>query len=99
MVFGDHVMIGVVGVDAEGQKHVLAIREGATENATVAKQLLEDRVVCGMNPDQRRLFVIDGSKALRATIHAVFGNTRCSCVALINCATWWTTFRKIRRNK
>ena len=34
MVFGDHVMIGAVGVDAEGHKHVLAIREGATENAT-----------------------------------------------------------------
>jgi transposase-like protein len=42
MVFGDHV-IGAVGVDAEGHKHVLAIREGATENATVVKELLEDR--------------------------------------------------------
>jgi hypothetical protein len=31
MVFGDHVMIGAVGVDTEGNKHVLAIREGATE--------------------------------------------------------------------
>jgi hypothetical protein len=29
-----------VGVD--GNKHVLAIREGATENAAVAKELLED---------------------------------------------------------
>lgn len=32
--------IGAVGVD--GNKHVLAIREGATENAAVAKELLED---------------------------------------------------------
>jgi hypothetical protein len=31
-----------VGVDVEGNKHVLAIREGATENAAVAKELLED---------------------------------------------------------
>jgi putative transposase len=44
MVFGDHVMIGAVGVDAEGHKHVLAIREGATENATVVKELLAARV-------------------------------------------------------
>ena len=27
----------------------------------------------GVDPDQKRLFVIDGSKALRAAINAVFG--------------------------
>src|SRR5579864_4863195 len=74
MVFGDHVMIGAVGVDAEGHKHVLAIREGATENATVTKELLEDLVARGVNPDQKRLFVVDGSKALRTAINAVFGS-------------------------
>jgi transposase-like protein len=74
MTFGDHVMIGAVGVDVEGNKHVLAIREGATENATVVKELLEDLVARGVNPDQKRLFVIDGSKALRTAINAVFGN-------------------------
>jgi putative transposase len=74
MVFGDHTMIGAVGVDTEGHKHVLAIREGATENATVAKEVLEDLVARGVNPDHKRLFVIDGSKALRAAINAVFGH-------------------------
>ena len=73
MAFGDHVMIGAVGVDLEGNKHVLAIREGATENATVVKELLEDLVARGVNPEQKRLFVIDGSKALRTAINAVFG--------------------------
>lgn len=73
MQFGEHVMIGAVGVDDQGCKHVLAIREGATENATVAKELLEDMVERGMQPDQKRLFVIDGSKALRTAIKAVFG--------------------------
>jgi putative transposase len=72
--FGDHVLIGAVGVDEQGYKHVLAIREGATENATVAKELLEDLVARGVNPGQKRLFVIDGSKALRAAINAVFGS-------------------------
>ncbi len=74
MVFGDHTMIGAVGVDTEGHKHVLAIREGATENTTVVKELLEDLVGRGLSPDHKRLFVIDGSKALRAAINAVFGN-------------------------
>jgi transposase-like protein len=73
VVFGDHTMIGAVGVDAEGRKHVLGIREGATENATVVMELLQDIVARGVDPKQKRLFVIDGSKALRAAINAVFG--------------------------
>jgi transposase-like protein len=73
MSFGDHTMIGAVGVDAEGNKHVLAIREGATENATVVKELLEDLAERGVGPEQKRLFIIDGSKALRTAINAVFG--------------------------
>ena len=73
MQFGDHVMIGAVGVDEKGAKHVLAIREGATENATVAKELLEDLVERGVNAEQKRLFVVDGSRALRTAINAVFG--------------------------
>jgi putative transposase len=73
MAFGEHMVIGAVGVDAEGNKHVLAIREGATENATVVKELLEDLVERGVAPEQKRLFIIDGSKALRTAINAVFG--------------------------
>src|ERR1017187_1555068 len=73
IVFGDHTMIGAVGVDAEGRKHVLGIREGATENATVVMELFEDIVARGVDAKQKRLFVIDGSKALRAAINAVFG--------------------------
>jgi transposase-like protein len=73
IVFGEHTMIGAVGVDAEGRKHVLGIREGATENATVVMELFEDIVARGVDAKQKRLFVIDGSKALRAAINAVFG--------------------------
>ena len=73
VVFGEHTMIGAVGVDAEGRKHVLGIREGATENSTVVKELLEDIVTRGVDPKRKMLFVIDGSKALRAAINAVFG--------------------------
>lgn len=48
--------------------------EGATENATVVRELLEDMVARGVSPDRKRLFIIDGSKALRTAINAVFGN-------------------------
>jgi putative transposase len=73
LIFGDYTMIGAVGVDVEGNKHVLGIREGATENSTVVKELLEDIVARGVDPKRKMLFVIDGSKALRAAINAVFG--------------------------
>ena len=73
VVFGEHTMIGAVGVDVKGHKHVLGIREGATENATVVTELLQDIVARGLNAKQKRLFIIDGSKALRAAINAVFG--------------------------
>ena len=70
---GSYHVICAVGVDDQGHKHVLGLREGATENAVVAKALLEDLVARGLDPERRRLFVIDGAKALRAAIDAVFG--------------------------
>ena len=71
--YGGHQVISAVGVDAQGAKHVLGITEGATENAVVVKGLLEDLVERGVRPDRRRLFVIDGSKALRKAIDEVYG--------------------------
>lgn len=73
MVFGDHHVIGALGVDAEGHKHLLGIQGGATENAAAVKDLLERLVEQGVDPKRKRLFVIDGSKALRTAINAVFG--------------------------
>jgi transposase-like protein len=71
--FGPYHVICAVGVDEQGHKHVLGFREGATENAEVAKALLEDLGARGISPFQKRLFVIDGSKALRKAIDQVFG--------------------------
>ena len=73
--FGAHHVIVAVGVDTRGQKHVLGLRSGATENATVVTALLEELVERGVRPGRRRLFVIDGSRALRAAIDRVFGAT------------------------
>ena len=70
--FGEHHVLVAVGVDGEGRKYVLGLAEGASENQIVANGLLEELVRRGVKPDRRRLFVIDGSKALRAAIDAVF---------------------------
>ncbi len=69
----DHVVIGAVGVDESGNKHVLGLHEGATENESVCKALIEDLVARGLRVDRTRLFVIDGSKALAAAIRKIFG--------------------------
>jgi len=51
----------------------LGLWDGSTENATVATALLSDLVERGLDPEQGTLFVIDGAKALRKAIRAVFG--------------------------
>ena len=71
--FGTHHVLAAVGVDAEGKKHVLGVRQGASENTEVTSALLADLVERGLDPQRRRLFVIDGSKALRKAIDQVFG--------------------------
>ena len=73
IVFGDYHVLAAVGVDATGRKHVLGLREGPSENATVTTGLLEELVERGLRADRRRLFVIDGAKALRSAIGHVFG--------------------------
>ena len=73
MHFGEQCVLAAIGVDSQGDKHVLALKEGATENAAVCKDLLEQLVEQGVHPQRRRLFVIDGSRALRTAINAVFG--------------------------
>jgi transposase-like protein len=73
LIFGAHHVIVALGVDAKGRKHVLGLTDGASENAAACQRLLEDLVTRGVKPGRRRLFVIDGSKALRAAIDAVYG--------------------------
>jgi putative transposase len=70
---GKQVLVVALGIATNGEKHVLGLWQGATENATVVQALLEDLVARGLKPDRRYLFVIDGAKALRAAIERVFG--------------------------
>jgi putative transposase len=69
----DLVLLAAVGVDGVGDKHPLAVIEGATENATVAQALLDNLIERGLNPKLCRLFIIDGAKALTKAIRKTFG--------------------------
>lgn len=71
--FADHVVLVALGVDVGGTKHVLGLWEGATENGAACRALLSDLVHRGVEADRTRLFVIDGSKALRSAIRDVYG--------------------------
>ena len=73
IVLGDHTVVIALGVDTEGKKQILGLREGHTEHSRVAKALLGDLVDRGLDPDRARLFVIDGAKALASAIRTVCG--------------------------
>jgi transposase-like protein len=70
---GGETVVVALGIAITGEKHVLGLWQGATENTLVVKSLLEDLVARGLKTDRRYLFVIDGAKALRAAIARVFG--------------------------
>lgn len=67
------MIVVAVGLDAVGEKHLLGLKPGDTENASVVKALLTDLVERGIGQDKRRLFIIDGAKALRSAIQSVYG--------------------------
>lgn len=69
----DHLVLIALGIDESGEKHVLGLYEGATENAVVCTGLLSDLVARGLRTDRSMLFVIDGSKALAKSIRTTFG--------------------------
>ena len=70
---GDHLVVVALGIDEQGEKHVLGLHEGATENEATCSALIEDLVARGVRSDRSRLFVIDGSKALVAAVRKAFG--------------------------
>jgi putative transposase len=69
----DHVLLIALGIDAEGEKHVLGCFDGATENATACTALLTDLRERGLRTDRTTLAVLDGAKALLKAVREVFG--------------------------
>jgi len=71
--FHEHCVLIALGVDSQGAKHVLGLREGSTENTAVTRARLADLVERGLPTERSVLFVIDGAKALRRAIVDVYG--------------------------
>ena len=71
--FHERVILVALGIDAQGNKHVLGLREGSTESTRVVRSLLSDLVDRGLDADRARLWVIDGGKALSRAIVDCFG--------------------------
>jgi transposase-like protein len=74
IIVAKHHIIAAVGVDAQGNKHVLGLASGSSENAKVVKDLLTTLTERGVDLNQPRLWVIDGSKALRSGIEQCCGD-------------------------
>jgi putative transposase len=70
---GDHLMVGALGVTADGTKVPLGVVEGSTENATVCIRLVSDLVERGLDASHGVLFVVDGGKGIDKAVRAVFG--------------------------
>ncbi len=79
-IFGDglslaeHTIVGAVGIDHDGNKHVLGLKEGSTENATVCTGLLTDLVERGLDVSGGILLVLDGGKGWRKAVRDCFGD-------------------------
>jgi len=69
---GQHLIVAI-GIERTGRKLVLGVRQGATENATVVGTLLRDLAERGLDFNQPRLYLLDGSKAIRAAIYSYGG--------------------------
>ena len=71
--FQKQQLIVALGLTLQGQKIVLGVRQGATENGTVVRQLLEDLQDGGVDFSVPRLYVLDGGKALHSALQKVAG--------------------------
>jgi putative transposase len=68
----DHCCVVALGITIDGTKVPLALAEGATENATVVRDLLAGLRDRGLEVTRPLLVVVDGAKALRRAVLDVF---------------------------
>lgn len=69
---GIHLLVGL-GVTDKGQKIILGLRQGGSENAEVCKDLIESIKERGFKMLDKILVVLDGSKALKSAVDRVWG--------------------------
>ena len=73
-IFKGQHMIVAIGVDPLGNKIVLGMEQGASENTRVAQGLLGQLSERGVDFNEPRLYLLDGSKALRAAVISYAGD-------------------------
>jgi transposase-like protein len=73
-IFKGQNMVVAIGIDRLGHKLVLGMEQGATENTIVVQGLLGQLLERGVNFNEPRLYLLDGSKALRAAVIAFAGD-------------------------
>ncbi len=66
--FGEHTCVVALGIAIDGTKHPLALVEGSTENATLARELLTGLRERGLDVTRPIRWVLDGAKALRRAV-------------------------------
>ena len=71
--FAGTVAIVALGVDLQGNKHILGISEGSTENSEVCTGLLSNIMERDIRFTDKIIAVLDGSKALKKAVISVFG--------------------------
>ena len=71
---GQH-LVAALGVAMDGSKTVLGLRQGASENTTVAGELLEDLAGRGVDFSAPMLYVLDDAKALTKAVRKHAGKT------------------------
>jgi putative transposase len=90
--FAGEILVAALGVTESGSKLILGVRQGATENARVCTDLLEDLRDRGIDTTARTLFILDGSKALCSAVERVWGDCaviqRCQQHKLRNVASY-----------
>ena len=74
IIVARHHVIAAIGVDPIGTKYMLGLVSGSSENAKVVKDLLGSLAERGVDLNVARLWVIDGSKALRSAIDQLCGD-------------------------
>ena len=73
MSVGSMMVITAMGITDQGEKKILGLRAGGTENSIAVKELLADLIARGLQADMPRLFALDGSKALAKAVNDTFG--------------------------
>jgi transposase-like protein len=73
LVEAGHAVIAAVGLRESGEKEVLGLREGSTENVVLCREFLESLRARGLCADRGMLFIVDGGKGIAAALRETFG--------------------------